>query len=599
MNERAIQRALEGKRSWLTRSSVISGSAGAVLASIYGVITLTFPEGTIPVFAMLVAGVLVAANGVAEYLAHRKLRTLRQLGAGKERVTEESVTQAAREISAIPDFLFKNNLVNWAVGVAAVAFGLRFVSAVPWSLVGRLLLLGVLFGPLSSLLAYVLTLIRTRKLIGDLNEAGVTSSQLITALPERAQLMQRLLAFIAISVIATFVMAADVSSTLSERGLEHVASLQDGAAQLAAANDMASDVLQQVLLLSLFVFALAIITAYFAGNAIAEPIRRVAKVADRIAKGELGKLELVPAEDEIWALSAAFSKMHGSLAEALEKLKLAGIRIGSTTEQIVATSSHYESGATQQATALNETSATTEELARSARQIAENAGSVSEIAARTLNAAQTGRTSAEEFSRAMARVRQDNQAISDSVVKLARRVQQIGKVVSFINGVADRSDLLALNAELEGTKAGEVGRGFALVAGEMRRLAENVIESTREIEEIIDEIRDATQAAVTATEGGVQATEKGTGLAGDVSKSLESILELAERTSGSVRAISLATQQQQTGTDQLAEAMTDILRVTQQSLASTKQVTSANSALAMLSRELKAAVDRFHLEERS
>ena len=88
------------------------------------------------------------------------------------------------------------------------------------------------------------------------------------------------------------------------------------------------------------------------------------------------------------------------------------------------------------------------------------------------------------------------------MVRLNKRVQQIGKVVEFINEIADKSDLLALNAELEGTKAGEVGRGFSLVAAEMRRLAENVITSTRAIEQLIEEIRDATNAAVMATEAG-------------------------------------------------------------------------------------------------
>ena len=221
---------------------------------------------------------------------------------------------------------------------------------------------------------------------------------------------------------------------------------------------------------------------------------------------------------------------------------------------------------------------------------------MAEIASRTLGAAQTGQDSATEFNKSMSRVRQDNQAIADSVLKLAKRVQQIGKIVSFINGVADRSDLLALNAELEGTKAGEVGRGFSLVASEMRRLAENVIESTREIEEIIEEIREATDAAVQATEAGVQVTDRGSSLAVDVSKSLEDIVSLAERTSGSVRAISLATQQQTTGTDQLAEAMSDILKVTQQSLTGSRETSAANADLATLSRELKEVVDRFQVE---
>jgi methyl-accepting chemotaxis protein len=176
-------------------------------------------------------------------------------------------------------------------------------------------------------------------------------------------------------------------------------------------------------------------------------------------------------------------------------------------------------------------------------------------------------------------MRDDNRAISEAVQRLNARVQQIGKIVEFITGVADRSDLLALSAELEGTKAGDLGRGFTLVAAEMRRLAENVIESTKEIEELIDEIRLATDRTVDATERGLEQTLSGTALATQVAGVLDQVVQLAERTSEEVRAISLATQQQQSGTDQLAEAMADILGITQQSLAATKQLSQANSQL--------------------
>jgi methyl-accepting chemotaxis protein len=196
----------------------------------------------------------------------------------------------------------------------------------------------------------------------------------------------------------------------------------------------------------------------------------------------------------------------------------------------------------------------------------------------------------------MNRMRHDNQAIAAAVARLNKRVQQIGKIVEFINGVADKSDLLALNAELEGTKAGEVGQGFSLVAAEMRRLAENVIESTKEIEGLIEEVQDASGAAVMATEGGVRATETGTTLAQQVSESLRQIVELAGRTSDAVRAISLATQQQQGGTDLLAEAMADILRITQQSHNATKQVISANGDLSTLARDLRGVVERFQID---
>ena len=195
----------------------------------------------------------------------------------------------------------------------------------------------------------------------------------------------------------------------------------------------------------------------------------------------------------------------------------------------------------------------------------------------------------------MSRMRHDNQAIASAVTRLNKRVQQIGKIVEFINGVADKSDLLALNAELEGTKAGEVGRGFSLVAAEMRRLAENVLESTKEIEGLIEEVREASRAAVAATEGGVRATDTGTSLAQQVTESLKQILDLAGQTSDAVRSISLATQQQQTGTDQLADTMADILRITQQSLNATKQVSTANGDLLVLALDLRGVVERFQI----
>jgi methyl-accepting chemotaxis protein len=258
-------------------------------------------------------------------------------------------------------------------------------------------------------------------------------------------------------------------------------------------------------------------------------------------------------------------------------------------------SSKHQTGAAEQLAALNQTMATTEELARSARQIAENAGRVAAMAEQTLGAARAGRRNAESFTQSMKRMRRDNQGIADSVVRLNKRVQQIGKIVEFINGIADKSDLLALNAELEGTKAGEVGRGFSLVAAEMRRVAENVLSSTQQISTLIEDIRDATNAAVMATEAGVKATDAGSAHSADLAERLRGILELASSTSDASRAISLATQQQQAGTDQLALAMANVLQVTQQGAQSSRQMSSANADLVALAKDLTSAVDRFRV----
>jgi methyl-accepting chemotaxis protein len=250
-------------------------------------------------------------------------------------------------------------------------------------------------------------------------------------------------------------------------------------------------------------------------------------------------------------------------------------------------------GAANQTMSAQRTSSATEEMARVAEQIAEKAGAVAETAANTLTAARMGQDSSRIFNDAIAILARDNMAVADAVVRLKKGTNQIGRIVEFINGIADKSDLLALNAELEGTKAGELGRGFSLVAGEMRRLAENILRSTREITAIIGEVRDATQAAVTATETGIHATETGSKVADQLAASLQEIVELAQLTAESATTINFATQQQRSSSAQLAETMQSILEVSQSTESATQHVSTSSADLAQLARQLKGAVERF------
>ncbi len=346
----------------------------------------------------------------------------------------------------------------------------------------------------------------------------------------------------------------------------------------------------------LLAVAFAVLAASAAGRSIAGPLQQLAQQAQRLAAGELGVSRVIAADGEVWRVTGVFAQLHERLAGLVGKLVGAGRDVKGASEALSRTSARSEATATEQAAALNETSATTEELARSARQIAVSAGSVLELARRTLGAAQQGTHDAAAFQAAVDRMKQDNRSIASAVDRLQRRVQQIGRIVELINTVADRSDLLALSAELEGTRAGDVGRGFSLVGAEMRRLAENVLESTAEVEELIAEIRDATVSTAEATERGGVLTERGTALADDVTASLMRVAELAEETSAQVRTITLATQQQQSGTDQLAEAMGDILTGTQQELVVTQRLAEVNQQLLGLASSLQEAVTRFAAE---
>ncbi|WP_224366191.1 methyl-accepting chemotaxis protein [Hyalangium versicolor] len=526
----------------------------------------------------------------------RRLRVLRGLERGDLSPTPENLAQAAVEATSAADTTFVKSLMMWLLATVVLGALVCTVDGVSWHTGLRVAYLGLLFGPITALLVHCLVTLRARQVVLWLSELGLTQAQIISAMPRRAQIRARLVLFTGIAVVTPAVLSSNLASALAERAYEQVLATP-AHEQAVRVHELRVEAFTSGGALCLLVFGLALTTAYLGGTLVGRPIRELADEARRIADGNLAAPRLIPAEDEVWGVSAAFAMMRAHLADVLSQLQRAGAQISATTEEILATSGRYEAGAAEQASSLDETSATTEELARSARQIAENAGSVAEIAQRTLAAAQGGQGSAEAFLASMSRMRNDNQAIASAVTRLNKRVQQIGKVVEFINGVADKSDLLALNAELEGTKAGEVGRGFSLVAAEMRRLAENVLESTKEIEGLIEEVREASRAAVAATEGGVRATDTGTQLAQQVSESLKQILDLAGQTSDAVRSISLATQQQQTGTDQLADTMADILRITQQSLNATKQVSTANGDLLVLALDLRNVVERFQISQ--
>jgi methyl-accepting chemotaxis protein len=352
----------------------------------------------------------------------------------------------------------------------------------------------------------------------------------------------------------------------------------------------------QLLALGGMSLALALAAAWFGGRVIGRPMLRVADTARRIALGELPRPTLIAADGEVWLVTRVFAKLHERLFEAASQLRSAESEIGALAKALDGSTGRYAAGGSDQASALNETSATTEELARSARQIAANAATVLDVSRQTLEAADSARAMADALSVAVERMKQDNASIAGAVELLGQRVQQVGQVVEFINGVADRTGLLALSADLEGTRAGDVGRGFILVAQEMRNLAENVLESTREIEELIGEVREATRSTQVATSRGTSFAERGLALAGDVTKSLDGVTQLTDETSAAVRTITLATQQQQTGTDQLAEAMTDILGVTQEELNTIKGLSAASERLQSLSKELSSALSRFRFD---
>ena len=296
---------------------------------------------------------------------------------------------------------------------------------------------------------------------------------------------------------------------------------------------------------------------------------------------------------EIRTLAEAFAQMITVLRQVLQQIRAATDRIGAGTDAMVSTVSKSEGAASEHATSIQQTSEASAELARSARTIAVSSSSVAEIARQTLSSARQGLDSAAAFTESMSKLKAEHQRASEVIAELAGRMQQIGRVVEFINDVADKSELLALNAELEGQRAGAVGQSFSLVATEMRRLAENVTRSTREIETLIEDVKMATAEAVGATQSGYVQSERASQAATSVSGALKQITAMAEKTASQVGEISSSTQAQTNSTDQLARSLTRLQAIAQESLQATRNLAGANSDLSVLAHELDELVGSF------
>ncbi len=312
-----------------------------------------------------------------------------------------------------------------------------------------------------------------------------------------------------------------------------------------------------------------------------------------VKQGELTAFQARTDDVVLAPLLEGFSKVIETLRTFVREINEAALRLSSSANEVLAASTQHESSSTEQAAAIHETTATMEELRHASAQIAENAGAVARVAEETLNSARSGRGAIAEFIQAMQQIRADGVAVSESITKLLRRVERIGTVVEVIDEIADRSDLLALNAALEGSRAGEAGKGFSIVAAEMRRLAENVLDSTKEIKNLITEIREATAAAAAAAEASRQATDAGERLGSVAASAVEGILSGVQETSDAARVINLATQQQRTATEQVVASMGEIEEVTRQTTQASKQATGAAAELTGLAGRLSELIKRF------
>ncbi len=323
-------------------------------------------------------------------------------------------------------------------------------------------------------------------------------------------------------------------------------------------------------------------------------LTRLGKTTREVARGELR--ERIPEEGfaEIRALARDFNAMTENLRTVLARIQETGAGMGSFSSTFMTVIQDQAASASQQATSVAEVTATMEELSRTSRQIAQNAESVKEAASKSVEVAQAGTTLGREGIEAMARIKDRVGEIARKTLFLGEKSHEIGKVMEIIKEIASEIHLLALNAAIESAAAGEHGRRFAVVASEVRRLAEKTRESTETIRGIITEIQAATNGSVEATEQGTKEVDRWKETIRLSSEAFSEIIATIERTSEASTQISLATHQQTSANEQVVQAMRQIEEMVRLGASQMKESSASASKLREMAAKLqeKTAVFR-------
>jgi len=262
----------------------------------------------------------------------------------------------------------------------------------------------------------------------------------------------------------------------------------------------------------------------------------------------------------------------------------------SASAELQAASQQQATGAKEQATAMSEIATTINELLATSRQISDSAQRVAQVAEKTAGSARSGEQTVVKTRESMASIQKQVELIVTHMLDLGRKSQQIGGVIDLINELSEQTNILAINATIEAAGAGEAGKRFSVVADEIRKLADRVGGSTKEIRGLIDDVRAAVNTTVMVTEAGSKAVDAGTRQVVDVAASFTAIAGLVETTTASAQEIGLSTKQQTTAVEQVNGAITNVSQTARESEISTSQTLQTASQLAQLSRGLNRLI---------
>ncbi|PYC22385.1 methyl-accepting chemotaxis protein [Pseudomonas jessenii] len=348
-----------------------------------------------------------------------------------------------------------------------------------------------------------------------------------------------------------------------------------------------------IIIVAVFAAFATVLLAWLLTRSIVTPLNRAVQAAQTIADGNLTKVIEVDGKDEATQLLQALATMQTNLRKTIEQIAGSATQLGAAAEELSAVTEEASRGLQQQnneieqaATAVNEMTAAVEEVAR-------NAVSTSEASNQSTHAAREGRDQVVKTVDAIQTMTHDVQNTAQMIEGLAAQGRDIGKVLDVIRAIAEQTNLLALNAAIEAARAGEAGRGFAVVADEVRALAHRTAQSTQEIEKMVAGIQNGTGEAVSSMQQSNQRTQSTLEMARAAGVALEQITQSIHQINERNLVIASASEEQAQVSREVDRNLVNIRDLATQSAAGANQTSAATHELSRLAVDLNAMVARF------
>ena len=360
--------------------------------------------------------------------------------------------------------------------------------------------------------------------------------------------------------------------------------------------DIESDQARHLQIIStLLALLVGVCAAIIITRQITRPLRETMDAVERIAGGDLSSELRVTRRDELGVLQQSISRMGSTLRELIGGIRDGVTQIASAAEELSAVTEQTSAGANSQKVETDQVATAMHEMAATVQEVARNAEQASRAATGADDEARAGDRVVGEAINQIERLADEVQRSTDAMNLLQQESQKIGSVMDVIKSVAEQTNLLALNAAIEAARAGEAGRGFAVVADEVRGLAQRTQKSTEEIEELIASLQNGTQQVANAMLGSRNLTESSVELARKAGGSLENITRTVSNIQSMNQQIAAAAEQQSAVAEEISRSILNVRDVSEQTAAASDETAASSVELARLGSHLQTLVSKFRV----